>query len=112
MSPDVDQFFHDWGIPATLEHVLHSYDPTTGDVEETSTTTNVTIVDGNQNAVNHPRTSALAATQSAHFLIRSKEFPETMDLGQLRLLRDQHGYAIQRVHESPIPGLLLLECTR
>lgn len=112
MSPDVDQLFQDWGLPATLEYVLHSYDPLTGDLEANSTSTAVTIVTGNQSAASSSQTAAPVPAQNAQFLIRKKEFSDTMELARTRLLFSDHRFLIQRVHESPIPGLLLLECNR
>ncbi|WP_437194550.1 hypothetical protein [Planctomicrobium sp. SH527] len=110
MQSDSSLIFRDWGVPAQLRETTSSYNVESGEVDEQSSTTLVTIIP-QQNETNPvAATAATLQFNEHHYLIQKLDVPQGVVLTSSQLLVNETCYRILTVHESQVPGLLLLHC--
>lgn len=107
---DSDRLFADWGRPAVLEEISRYYDPETGQLEESETPMDVTLVVGPSLASERSPTQARLPVRERTFLIRDRDLPSGISFTSARIRLDDQIYVIQSVVDSPLNGVLALHC--
>jgi hypothetical protein len=109
-TADRDCIFADWGIPAVLEEVSRYFDPETGQLEESETATDVTVIAGPDESQPQDQTRALLPGHQRTFLVREQELPSGISLPSARIRFDGQVYSVNSTSESSLNGVLALEC--
>ncbi len=108
-SQDWQQSLNDWGRPVTLQEVRQDYDPTSGQLRESTFSTTLQAIRQSEQV----RTTSSTATMNLTrrwFLVRAEDVPCGMVLTSARLMAEETRFEIATVTESAIPGVLRLEC--
>ncbi len=110
LQQDTQRIFQDWGIHAFLEEVSHYYDPETGQLEESGSTTELMVLIGSQTSISMKSTLVNAHQQQITVLVNSADLDENFDLTSARILLQNIRYKIQSITTSQLPGLVALDC--
>ncbi len=110
MQVDALRIFEDWGVPAQLCETNGSYDVESGEVEEQSSTTPITVIPQQHQGKPVDATAATLQFAQRDYLMRKQDLPEGASLTSSHLEVDGVRYRILSVHESQVPEILLLHC--
>ena len=107
---DTDQIFLDWGQPATFEEVIRVFDPDSGELQETMTSSPVTVIVAPVHVDRLQQTVAAHEDRSQLVIIRSVEIPTSADLTTAKIQIGNQHLHVDSWESSQVPGLTALSC--
>lgn len=100
--------FADWGVPVTLRQVSATYDPQTGELQETFSDTLLPAVPGGTAQQMVANTAGQLRIGERTFLVRSTDLPPAASPATTRLLHAGCEYRLLGIDRSALDDLTLL----
>lgn len=107
---DTSRIFADWGRAATLIEVFPFYDPATGQLEESESTTEIVAIPTETSSRQMTASTAHLPIVHQTLLVRESELPSGIALTSSRIRWIAQTLEIVAVCESSLQGVLALQC--
>lgn len=102
-----DQLFNDWAVTVTFREVTQTYDPDTGELEETYDDTSLLAVAGPVTNPTTPDTAAHHRTHERAFLIRAADLPDDASFATSRILHEGLEYTLTAADHAPLTDVIV-----